>query len=166
MTDEEIIEMRNLKERIYRQIISKKDIKTIAGIEELLKFLKANRVKVGIVSSASIKNIRIGLRENKLTKYFDAIVCVENSKRHKPNPDPVLKGARMLGLKPRQCAMIGDSMYDVIAARRAKTLPLGLTTGYYSEMQLKFNGAKRCFGNHREVLSRLSPSKNSVSIDL
>ncbi|MBI4894596.1 MAG: HAD family phosphatase [Candidatus Aenigmarchaeota archaeon] len=166
MTDEEIIKMRDLKEKIYRQIISKKDIQTIAGTEELLKFLRRNNVKCAIVSSASIKNIKIGLRENKLTRYFQAIVGVENSKRHKPNPDPVLKAAKMLGLKPKDCVMIGDSKYDVIAGKRAKAIPLGLTTGYYSEMQLKFNGAKACFRDNAEVLSRLSPSRHSVKLDI
>jgi HAD superfamily hydrolase (TIGR01549 family) len=166
MTDEEIIKMRDLKEKIYRQIISKKDIQTIAGTEELLKFLRANKVRCAIVSSASIKNIKIGLRENGLTRYFQAIVGVENSKRHKPNPDPVLKAAKMLGLRPKDCVMIGDSKYDVIAGKRAKAVPLGLTTGYYSEMQLRFNGAKACFRDNAEVLSKLSPSRHSVKLDV
>jgi pyrophosphatase PpaX len=166
MTDEDIMKMRDLKEKIYRRIISKKDISTVEGTEELLKFLRKNKVKCAIVSSASIKNIRIGLRENKLTKYFGAIVGVENSKKHKPNPDPVLKAARMLRLKPKDCVMIGDSIYDVIAGKRAKAIPLGLTTGYYSEMQLKFNGAKACFRDHNEVLAKLTPSKNSVTLEI
>lgn len=162
MTDEEIIRMRDLKEEIYREIISHKDIEMIEGLDELLVFLKKNRVKCGIVSSASIKNIKIGLKENRIEKYFSAIVGVENCKKHKPNPHPVLKAARMLRVDPARCVMIGDSIYDVIAAKRAKVFGVGLTTGYFSELQLKMNGAKAAFKNHFEILSRMSPSKNSV----
>lgn len=166
LPDEKIMEIRNEKERLYRKIISNKDIKTIDGIEDLVKFLKRNNVRMGIVSSASIRNIRIGLRENRLTKYFDAIVGVENCERHKPNPDPVLKGAKMLGMKPKDCVMVGDSIYDMMSAKRAGVLPLGMKTGFYSEMQLKFNGAKRCFDDHNGILSIAKPSKNSVSLEI
>lgn len=154
-TDEDLIKLRDDKEKIYREIISEKPVKPIAGLKDLLKFLQKSKIKCGIVSSASIRNIRIGLRENGIEKYFSAIVGAENVKRHKPNPDPVLKCAKMLRVKPKECAMIGDSIYDVMAAKRAHVLPLGLTTGYYSDMQLKFKGAKRTFRNHKEVLRLL-----------
>lgn len=155
LTDEDIIRLRDEKEKIYREMISKKDVKTIVGLRELLEFLRRNKIKCGIVSSASIRNIRIGLKENKVEKYFKAIAAAENVRRHKPNPDPVLKAARMLNVRPKDCVLIGDSIYDIIAARRAHVTAFGLTTGYYSEMQLKFKGAKRCFRNHREFLSFL-----------
>lgn len=155
LTDEEIIRMRDLKEKIYREIISKKDIKPVKGLEKLLKFLVASGIRCGIVSSASVKNILIGLNENKITKYFDVIIGAEQVKRHKPNPDPVLKAVKMLGLKPSECVFIGDSIYDVIAGKRARVMPIGLTTGYYSEMQLKWNGAKTSFRNHTEFANYL-----------
>lgn len=155
LTDDEIIRLRDEKERIYRRMISKKSVRAVDGIRDLLVFLKQNKIKTGIVSSASIKNIRIGLSENKFRKYFNAIVAAEDVKRHKPNPDPLLKAAKKLRVKPRDCAYIGDSIYDVIAAKRAKMLALGLTTGYYSEMELKIRGAKYVFRDHKEVISFL-----------
>lgn len=155
LTDEEIIKLRDEKEKIYRKTISKKDVKTVVGLVELLEFLRKNKIKCGIVSSASIRNIRIGLKENGIEKYFKAIAAAENVKRHKPNPDPVLKVARMLGVGTKNCVLIGDSIYDIIAAKRAHVLALGLTTGYYSEMELRIHGAKFSFRNHFEVLSFL-----------
>ncbi len=162
LTDEDVIKLRDEKEKIYRKIISRKDVRTVVGLRELLRFLRENKIKCGIVSSASIKNIRIGLRENRVERYFGAIAAAENVKRHKPNPDPVLKVARMLRVKPKNCALIGDSIYDIISARRAHVLAFGLTTGYYSEMQLKWKGAKACFRNHREFLSFLRSGRISA----
>jgi HAD superfamily hydrolase (TIGR01549 family) len=155
LTDEEIFRMRDRKEKIYRKIISRKKIRTVEGLVELLTFLHKNKIKCGIVSSASVKNIRIGLKKNKITKYFDVIVGAEDVKRHKPNPDPLLRAARKLHLKPIECVYIGDSIFDMISAKRAGMRRLGITTGFYSEMQLKFEGAKYCFRDHREVLSFL-----------
>jgi len=153
--DEDIIRLRDEKEKIYREMISRKDVRTVAGLRELLEFLRENKIKCGIVSSASIRNIRIGLKENKVGRYFKAIAAAENVKRHKPNPDPVLKAARMLRVQPKDCVLIGDSIYDIIAARRAHVTAFGLTTGYYSALQLKWKGAKASFKDHREFLSFL-----------
>lgn len=155
LTDDEIFRLRDEKERIYRKIISHKKIKLVEGMIDLLKFLKDRDVKVGIVSSASVKNIMIGLRKNKITKYFDVIVGAEDVKRHKPNPDPLLIAAKKLKVKPKDCVYIGDSIFDMISARRAGMKRIGMTTGFYSEMRLKFEGAKYCFRNHREVLNFL-----------
>jgi pyrophosphatase PpaX len=155
LTDDEIFRLRDEKERIYRKIISHKKIKLVEGVVDLLKFLKEGGVKTGIVSSASVKNIVIGLRKNRIAKYFDVIVGAEDVKRHKPNPDPLLRAAKKLKVRPKDCVYIGDSIFDMISAKRAGMKRIGLTTGFYSEMRLKFEGAKYCFRNHEEVLSFL-----------
>ena len=77
MTDEDIIKMRDEKERIYRAIISKKDVKPVTGLKGLLEYLRDRKIKCGIVSSAAVRNIRIGLRENGIEGYFQAIVAAE-----------------------------------------------------------------------------------------
>jgi len=151
----EILRLRTEKERIYRRIIAKKKVRTIGGIRELLKFLKKNKIKIAIVSSASVENIKIGLKMNKLAKYFHVKIGAENVKKHKPNPEPLLKAMKKLRMKPKDCIYIGDSIYDMIAARRADMRRLGLTTGFYNSRKMKKNGAMMTFKNHTEVLRTL-----------
>lgn len=159
MSLEELVRLRDEKERQYRKIIEHKKIRMVAGVRELLEFLRENKVKTGVVSSASLTNIRIGMRRNHLSKYFHEVVAAETVKRHKPNPDPVLRATRDLRVRPRDCILIGDSIYDVIAARKAGATAFGLSTGYYNARQLRKVGAKHVFKNHIEVLKFLKAKK-------
>lgn len=149
---EDLIRLKDEKEVAYRKIIARKRLRTIAGLEDLLKFLKKEKITVGIVSSASMKNITLILRRLGLRRYFRVIVGAETVKAHKPKPDPVLAAARKLGLKPGECVYIGDSIYDMMAARNARMTGYGLETGFYNWRHLRRAGAKEVFRSHREFL--------------
>lgn len=144
--------MRDMKEVLYRRIISKKAVKTIPGIRKLLNHLKKEGYKIGIVSSASVKNIRIGLKMNGLGGYFRTRIGAEDVKRHKPDPQALLKMARRLKVKPQECVFIGDAVYDMMAARRAKMTGIGVATGFYTMKDLKSKGGKFAFKDHRGIL--------------
>lgn len=159
LSRKEIVKIRHEKERIYRKVVAKKKVRTIGGIRNLLEFLKKKKIKIAIVSSASVKNINVGLRMNRLVKYFQVKVGAESVKRHKPFPDPLLKAAKKLHVKPKDCIFIGDSIYDMIAAKRAGIRRLGLTTGFYNSKQMKRNGAMMTFKNHVEVLRTLKSGR-------
>jgi len=152
LSEKKIRELIEEKERNYRSIVAKKTIRTIGGVRELLVFLKKKKIKTAIVSSASVRNIEVGLKRNGLGKYFKVKVGAEDVKKHKPSPDSLLKAAGKLRVRPKDCIFIGDSIYDMIAARRAGMKRFGLTTGFYKEGQMKKNGASIVFKNHTGVL--------------
>jgi HAD superfamily hydrolase (TIGR01549 family) len=156
LSKKQIWKLKEEKDKEYRKIISTRKIKVVDGVEKLLKFLKTHKIKRGIASSAAIKNIKIGLKRNRLDKYFQKIVSAESVKRHKPFPDPLLKAAKLLREKPGDCLYIGDSVYEAIAAKRAKMPCFGMTTGYYSASQLRRGGMKKVFRNHIEIKNYLA----------
>jgi HAD superfamily hydrolase (TIGR01509 family) len=69
-------------EDVYKNKIILKD-----GIKEFLEYLKKNKYKIGLVTSASRKNVKLSLKKNKIQKYFSIIICGDDVKQTKPNPE-------------------------------------------------------------------------------
>jgi len=139
------------KERVFRKLSKK--IVLVKGVKGILKFLKESNLKVGIVSSAARKNIEKALKAKDLKEFFDVIISAEDVKRHKPFPDPLLKAAKILKVKPKECVYIGDSKYEMLAAKKAGMIGIGILTSFYSARELKKHGATYVCKNFREVKS-------------
>lgn len=151
MTDREIKKYVVAKEKIYREIAARNGHQLMPGVKQTLDYLARRKIKLAISSSAARKNILIALRRNKIAKYFSVIVAGEDVRHHKPNPEPLFKAARLLKFKPSECIYIGDSIYEMIAAKRAKMFAVGIHTGIYSKSQLRKNGAKKVITDISEL---------------
>ena len=76
--------------------------------------------------------------------------------RHaKPDPDLFLAAAALLKVEPRHAMVVGDSVWDLLAARRAGSLGIGLQSGGYGREELERAGAYRVYADPAEMLSRL-----------
>lgn len=94
-------------------------IDIFAGIEEEVKNLYEKGYKLGIVTSR-LKNTTIrGLKKYNLDQYFHCIVTADDSKKHKPDPEPILIALEMLESRPENVIMIGDSIFDIQCAKNA-----------------------------------------------
>lgn len=151
MNDEELKNFVIEKDKIYRKLVAKHGIKLMKGAKNILVFLNHKRIKIAIASSATRKNIMIGLKKNRIEKFFSIIVSVEDTKRHKPYPDPLLKTARLFHVKPNECIYVGDTVYEMLSAKRAKMTGIAVESGIYSAKILKKNGAKLVFGDLKEL---------------
>jgi HAD superfamily hydrolase (TIGR01549 family) len=87
-----------------------------AGAEELLNFLRARGLHLGLLTRNSRTSVDHVCRRHKL--YFDVIVSREDGPP-KPSPEPVLTACRALGVDARQSLMVGDYKYDIQAGRAA-----------------------------------------------
>ncbi len=150
------------KDSIYRKIVRKKGIRTFSGVKTLLKYLKKNNIKTGIMSADKVKNIKLVLRKNEISDYFQTIIGADIIESHKPEPDGLLKAAKKINADPRSCVFIGDSKYDMQAAKRAKMIPVGITTGFYTKNQLKSNGAQMTFEKHMQILDAIKSCKIKI----
>src|ERR1700749_2034071 len=76
--------------------------------------------------------------------------------RHaKPDPDLFLAAAALLGVEPRQAMLVGDSVWDLLAARRAGALGIGLLSGGAGREELERAGAYRVYADPAEMLASL-----------
>jgi HAD superfamily hydrolase (TIGR01509 family) len=72
----------------------------------------------------------------------------------KPDPDLFLAAAALIGVDPRHSWVVGDSVWDLLAARRAGALGVGLLSGGYGREELERAGAYRVYSDPAELLAR------------
>ncbi|MDP2183397.1 MAG: HAD-IA family hydrolase [Actinomycetota bacterium] len=86
------------------------------GTEEVLVELARRGLPMGIVTSKSRRVAMRGIERFNLARYFEVIVCSDDTEVHKPDPLPLELAADQLGVRLSQCAYVGDSPYDMQAA--------------------------------------------------
>jgi pyrophosphatase PpaX len=114
-------------------------IKAFPGVEESLARLKAAGVRVGVVTSKRRFSVDMALKNFPgLGDVVDQWVTMEDTTEHKPRPEPLLKGLELLGNVPReQAAYVGDSPFDVAAAKAAGVESVAVSWGAFSEDALR-----------------------------
>jgi HAD superfamily hydrolase (TIGR01509 family) len=117
---------------------------------ELLRYLRANRILFGIATSGQRPEINASL--DVLGVGTDTVV-VERSDvaRAKPEPDLFLACQQQLGVAVKECYVVGDAVWDLLAARRAEMLCIGLLSGGYGEDELSRAGAFRVYRDAAEL---------------
>ncbi len=89
------------------------------GAYMLLEYLRANRYKIGLASSSSVRTIMKCLEIGKMTEYFQVIVGGDMVEKSKPNPEIFLLACEKLGVKPNRVVAIEDSLNGLKSARSA-----------------------------------------------
>jgi len=114
-------------------------IKESPGVEESLARLHAAGVRVAVVTSKRRFSVDMALKTFPgLGKVVDQWVTMEDTTEHKPRPEPLLKGLELLGNVPRkQAAYVGDSPFDVAAAKAAGVRSVAVSWGAFSEDALR-----------------------------
>lgn len=108
--------------------------KPFEGVEELLIQLKDKGLKLGIVTSKRKELAKKGLELGKLIDYMDVIITPEDTIKHKPEADPVLKACEILQVSPKEAVMVGDSPYDLLSGKSAGCFTCGVE---YTALQLE-----------------------------
>lgn len=148
-------EVKVLQERhgeLFRQILPGR--RPLQGAVELLRFLRNNQIVHGIATSGSRPEINASLAALEI----DAeMVVVERGDvmRAKPEPDLFLVCQQRLGVRVEDCYVVGDAVWDLLAARRAGMLGIGLLSGGYGEDELSQAGAFRVYRDTQELLQSL-----------
>lgn len=87
------------------------------GMLEVLQYLKEKGIALGIVSSKEIKQYHFDMVSKGLDVYFDAVVLADDTKKHKPHPEPMIECLRRLQLKAEECLYVGDTDADALCAQ-------------------------------------------------
>jgi phosphoglycolate phosphatase-like HAD superfamily hydrolase len=83
------------------------------------------------------------------------VVTRDLVERAKPDPHLFLAAAKLLGVAPEHSFVVGDSVWDLLAAQRARALGIGLLSGGYGREELERAGAYRVYADPAEMLTRL-----------
>mgnify|MGYP001577016244 CR=1 FL=1 len=116
----------------HKKILSKK-VKEIPGAKKVVRHLHGG-YKLGLLSSKTRILMYPHLKQiNLSTKYFKFIYSADDVKFHKPDPKVFSKAKNKLKLKDREILYVGDSIYDFIAAKKAKLNFAAVLTGHHKK---------------------------------
>ncbi len=129
-------------------------LRPLRGAIELLAVLTRSGVPWAIATSGQMESARRTL--DTLGVASDALVITRDQVEHaKPDPDLFLAGADRLGVDIRSSVVVGDSIWDLLAARRANALGVGLLSGGYGQDELERAGAYRVYQDPFDLLQHL-----------
>lgn len=89
------------------------------GIAALLPTLRENGVELGIVTSQTHEEFGHNFQDYHIQEHFGVIVCADDTQRHKPEPDPLLRYMELAGARTEDMLYVGDSVYDSRCAHAA-----------------------------------------------
>jgi pyrophosphatase PpaX len=105
-------------------------LEAFAGMVDVVPKLRAEGRRLGIVTAKRHRTVALALeRLPWLDEQFDVVVAHEDSERHKPEPEPVLEALARLGAKPDEAAYVGDSPFDIRAAKAAGVFAVAVSWG-------------------------------------
>lgn len=151
-TPEAIAAWRAGRNRRYEELVASRDV-LIAGVTEVVAAL-ARRHRLAIVTSSEPGPFALTHARTGLLPHFEVVLTREQYAESKPHPEPYLKAADRLGVRPEQCLVIEDSERGLRAAKAAGmccwVVPSRLTCG------ARFDGADAVLPDLAEVAARLS----------
>ena len=152
MTDEEAARVQSLHGELFRELLPER--RPLPGAVDLLADLRGRGVMHGIATSGRRPEIDASLAA--LGVPSDTVV-VERGEvaRAKPEPDLFVECARRLDADPVHCYVVGDAVWDLLAARRARMLSVGLLSGGYGSDELESAGAYRVYRDAAELHASL-----------
>ncbi len=129
-------------------------VRPLPGAEDLLAYLTNSGVPWAIATSGRMESAKLSLKLLGLNE--DVPVITRDLVRHaKPDPDLFLAAAEKLGVEISDSVVVGDSIWDLLAARRARALGVGLLSGGYGREELERAGAYRVYNDPADLLRHL-----------
>jgi HAD superfamily hydrolase (TIGR01549 family) len=130
-------------------------VQPLPGAKDLLAYLKSADIPFAIATSGRMETARPALDE--LAVDLDTVpVITRDQVRHgKPDPDLFLAAADSLGVSIETATVVGDSVWDMLAARRARALAIGLLSGGYGREELERAGAYRVYEDPADLLTHI-----------
>ncbi len=151
--DERFERLQRLHAQAYKRLF--KDVRPLPGAKALLAALTKAGVPWGIATSGRMETAgpvlaTLGIDDGRAT-----VVTRDEVRYAKPEPDLFLAAADRLGVPIETATVVGDSIWDMLAARRARALGIGLQSGGYGTEELERAGAYRVFEDPADLLKHL-----------
>ena len=152
LSPEEVDRMQQAHVEAYLRYSSQ--VRPLPGARELLAYLAQKQVPHAIATSgyrmsASVTTKILGVAPD------TPIITRDQVAHAKPDPDLFIAAAEALGVPVENSIVVGDSIWDLLAARRARALGIGLLSGGYGADELERAGAYRVYDDPADLLNHL-----------
>lgn len=153
ITEERVKRLREHHAAAYGRLAS--GIRPLPGARELLKYLTAQDLPWAVATSGRMETAAHNLKALGVDPDRVPVVTRDQVRYAKPDPDLFLAAAERLGVDIGQSLVIGDSIWDMLAAQRARTLGVGLLSGGYGAEELQRAGAFRVYEDPADLLEHV-----------
>ena len=153
ITPDRVERLQRLHAEAYQRF--RGEIRPLPGARALLDALTEAQIPWAIATSGRMETARPVLET--LGVDFDRVPVVtrDQVRYAKPDPDLFIEAARRLDVAIETSSVVGDSVWDMLAARRARALGIGLLSGGYASEELERAGAYRVFEDPADMLLHL-----------
>jgi beta-phosphoglucomutase len=124
------------KEKVKIQAELTNLVQVFDGVTELLDALQT-KTKLAVATMSGRQVIDKTLTEKNLEGYFETIISADDISNPKPNPEIFLKTAKTLGVHPKDCVVVEDSIFGIKAAKDANMKCIAVSSGVYSNQELQ-----------------------------
>jgi len=131
------------------------EVVPLPGAAELLQALSDLGLRWAIATSGRMETASANLKSLGVDRERAVVVTRDQVNYAKPDPDLFVEAARRLGAGTRDSYVIGDSIWDMIAAARCGALGIGLLSGGYGQEELERAGALRVYDDPADMLIHL-----------
>jgi HAD superfamily hydrolase (TIGR01549 family) len=152
VTEEEAEQLQRCHAEAYARQVAQ--VRPLPGATDLLASLTIAGVRWAVATSGRGEFARQTLRVLNISSDIP-IVTRDQVEHAKPNPDLFLAAAERLGADVETSVVVGDSVWDLLAAQRAKALGVGLLSGGYGQDELERAGAYRVYQDPQDLLFHL-----------
>ena len=153
LTKEEAAQLQRLHAEAYARLVAQ--VRPLPGARELLAYLSEAGVPWAIATSGRMESAGPALKILGVDLGKTTVITRDQVQYAKPNPDLFLAAAQRLGVEISASVVVGDSVWDLLAARRASALGIGLLSGGYGQDELEKAGAYRVYQDPADMLKHL-----------
>ncbi|HEY2961432.1 MAG TPA: HAD family hydrolase [Pyrinomonadaceae bacterium] len=152
VSPEEAEQIHRVHGEAFKKYVSQ--VRPLPGATELLSYLTKAGVPWAIATSGRMGSASLSLRLLGINE--DVPIITRDMVQHaKPDPDLFLAAAKKLAIDITDAVVVGDSIWDLLAARRARALGIGLLSGGYGREELERAGAYRVYNDPADLLRHL-----------
>lgn len=130
-------------------------VRPLPGAVRLLEHLRRVGIPFAIATSGRMITAKYNLEALGVDADTTVVVTRDDVRRGKPDPDLFVAAAERLGADVEASVIVGDSIWDMLAARRARGLGVGLLSGGYGEDELERSGAIRVYDDPADLLRHI-----------
>ena len=152
VTTDDAERLRKLHAEAYAERAA--EVRALPGARRLLAYLSELEVPWGIATSGYVESAGPVLELLEIPPEVP-VITRDQVERAKPDPDLFLAGAHRLGVEISDSVVVGDSVWDLLAARRVNALGIGLLSGGYGTDELERAGAYRVYEDPEGLLRHL-----------
>jgi HAD superfamily hydrolase (TIGR01509 family) len=155
ITEERVARLRRWHAEAYTRRAEAGGVRPLPGARELLAWLTEAGLPWAIATSGRMQTAAHNLEALGVDPSKVPVVTRDDVRHAKPDPDLFLAAAERLGADIRHALVLGDSIWDMLAARRCHALGVGLLSGGYGQEELEHAGAFRVYEDPADLLRHI-----------